>query len=150
MTFPSSGWFGPTIEDMYLNDAAVDILADAFRVALFTNAITTPNFDTNTAYGVAPWNANEVPNGSGYTTGGVLLANKAFTLGAPAATQYKWDADDVSWLAATFTARGALIYDDTVSDLGFVAVTFGADLSVTAGTFAVAWHSDGIANGDFA
>lgn len=151
MTFPASGWFGPTIEDMYLNDSAVDLLADTVRVALFLNSMTTPDYDTNTAYGIAPWSgAAEVANGSGYTTGGVVLANKTFALASPSDGLYKYDGDDVQWLASTFTARGCLIYDDTTADLGIAGITFGADLAVTAGTFAIAWAAAGILTGSYA
>ena len=74
MAFPSSNWFRKLIEDALENTAAIDLNADTMKCALFTDSITgTFNFDTNTAYNVSPWNANEV-SGTGYTAGGATLA----------------------------------------------------------------------------
>ena len=52
--------------------------------------------------------ANEIA-GAGYVAGGGTLAGKAITQGAST----KWDATDLEWAAATFTAHHAVIYDDT-------------------------------------
>ena len=68
MTFTASGFFYLTWRDVLMNDTAVDFVADSIKVALFTNAMTTPNYDTNTAYAAAPWNANEVGTPSGGIT----------------------------------------------------------------------------------
>lgn len=150
----ASGGFGLTLRDILQNDTAIDLPVDVIKGALFTNT-PTPNFDTNTAYGAAPFNANEVPNGSGYTTGGAALANDAITVASPSATMLKYDADDLAWVAATFASvRGVLLYDDTIAaptaDPAIVAVTFGADFSVTAGTFTVQWNANGIFTIDYA
>lgn len=151
----ASGGFGLTLRDILQNDTAIDLPVDVIKAALFTNTITTPNFDTNTAYAAAPFNANEIPNGSGYTTGGAALVNDAITVGSPSATMLKYDADDTAWAAATFAnVRGCLIYDDTITtptaDPGIVAVTFGADFSVTGGTFTIQWNANGIFTIDYA
>lgn len=142
MTFTASGIFYPTLRDVLQNDTAVDLTADSLKAALFTNSLATPNFDTNTAYGVAPWNANEVTS-AGYTAGGLALTTKVITV--EAGSKLTFDADDLVWSGVTFTARGCLIYDDTiatpVAKPAIVAVTFGADFPVTAGTFTVAWNA---------
>ena len=51
--------------------------ADAFKVALFkANASITGTYDaTTTNYSNVTGNSDELPNGSGYTTGGYALTN---------------------------------------------------------------------------
>lgn len=154
MAFSASGGFGLTLRDILKNTTAVDLDSDTIRAALFNNTLTTPNYDTNTAYGAAPFNANEI-TGTGYTAGGAALASPTVTAAAPVATQLAFDANDVAWTTATFSGvRGVLVYDDTittpVADPGIVAITFGADFSVTAGTFTIVWNANGIFTLDYA
>jgi len=142
MTFTASGFFYLTMRDILQNDTAVDYVADSIKVALFTNAMTTPNYDTNTAYAAAPWNANEV----GTPSGGIALASQAFTV---TTGTLKFDANDTAWGSQTITnARGCLIYDDTiaapVAKPALLGVTFGADFSVTSGVLTIVWDSAGI------
>lgn len=141
MAFPSSNWFRKLIEDALENTAAIDLNADTMKCALFTDSITgTFNFDTNTAYNVSPWNANEV-SGTGYTAGGATLATPGVAISSGVLA---FDAADASWTTSTITARGGLVYDDTTADAALAAVNFGADFSSTAGTFTVQWHASGI------
>lgn len=150
MAFASSGAFGLTLKDVFQNDTAADWPADTFKIALFTNSITSPNFDTNTAYGAAPFDANEVPNGSGYTTGGAALTTPTLTVSSGVLV---WDAVDSSWTSASFTARGGLIYDDTITtptaDPALFAIAFGQDYTATNGTFLVTYDATGIARLDY-
>lgn len=143
--FANSGGFGLTLRDIFQNDTSFDWLADTFKAAMFTNSITTPDFDTNTAYGVAPFNANQV-SGTGYTAGGAALTSPTLTI-SPAGTSM-FDSADVDWTTSTITnARGVLLYDDTtttpVADPAWLAVTFGADYSTTAGLFRIQVPSTG-------
>jgi hypothetical protein len=142
MTFTASGFFYLTWRDILMNDTAVDQAADSIKVALFTNSITTPNYDTNTAYAAAPFNANEV----GTPSGGIALGSPAFSV---TTGTLKYDATDTAWGSQTITnARGCLIYDDTiatpVSKPAILGVTFGADFSVTSGVLTIVWDAAGI------
>ncbi|MEU6725501.1 hypothetical protein ABZ917_17480 [Nonomuraea wenchangensis] len=121
---------------------ALDLDLETHKVALFTNSLTTPNFTTDTAYGVSPYNANEV-SGTGYTSGGALLTGTTFTGASGVAT---FDASDVSWTSSTITgARGALIYADALAgNNAIVMVNLGADYSTSAGTLAITWSASGI------
>ena len=84
--------------------------------------------------------ANEI-SGTGYTAGGAALASKAVTQGAST----KWDAADVEWTTATFTAYHAVIYDDDLASDDLIAsIDFGGAKSVSAGTFKIQWHVNGI------
>lgn len=84
--------------------------------------------------------ANEI-SGTGYTAGGAALASKAVTQGAST----KWDAADVEWTGATFTAYHAVIYDDDLASDDLIAsIDFGGAKPVSAGTFKIQWHVNGI------
>jgi hypothetical protein len=124
-------------------DTIIDyVTTDAIKGALFTNSIT-PNFSTDTAYTSAPYTSNEVPNGSGYTTGGVTLASKTLTESPTGSLMY--DAADSAWTSSTFSGvRCQLIYDSTVSSLCLCLINFGADFAVTAGTFTVQYAATGL------
>lgn len=141
MTFTASGIFYLSFKDMFNNDSAIDWTADSVKVALFTNSVTTPNYDTNTAYNAAPFNANEV----GSPSGGIALASQAWTI----SSGMKFDAADTAWGSQTLSnARGALIYDDTIATPtakpALVGVTFGADYSTTSGVLTIVWNASGI------
>jgi len=76
--------------------------------------------------------ANEVV-GTGYTAGGNVLTG--VTVLTSGTTAYL-DFDDVVWNPAGFTARGALIYNTSLSDLAVAVLDFGADKTTTT-TFTV-------------
>lgn len=61
--------------------------------------------------------------GSGYTAGGVILANVVITTSGTTA-YLSFDAPE--WDPAEFSARGALIYDATDSDSAVAVLDFGA------------------------
>jgi len=102
---------------------------DSFKIALYTSSATLDA--TTTAYTAS----NEVANGNGYTTAGETLTNVTPT--SSSTTAYT-DFADVTWTTASFTARGALIYNDTASgDPAVCVLDFGADYTATNGDFTV-------------
>jgi hypothetical protein len=48
-----------------------------------------------------------------------------------------FDSDNPEWTSASFTARGALIYNDTDGDRAIAVLDFGGDFTVSSGTFRV-------------
>jgi hypothetical protein len=118
-----------------LMNKEVDLEADTIKVALYNNSHTFTA--TDTAYTTT----NELATAGNYTQGGAALAGKAVTEGATT----KWDATDLSWSSATFTAYYAVIYDDTLvgNDL-ICCIDFGGAKTVTSGTFTLQWSVDGI------
>lgn len=111
-----------------LFEAVHDFTSHTFKIALYSSSATL-NQDT-TAYS----SSNEV-SGTGYTAGGATL-----TVVAPAVvgTTALVDFDDVTWSSATITARGALIYNSTVSGNPAVMVlNFGSDIVKSAQDFVV-------------
>ena len=89
--------------------------------------------------------ANELSSsGTGYTSGGETLANQLVTQD-DTNDLAKFDADDVQWLTATFTAFHAVIYDDTLAGDDLIgSIDFGGAKTVTGGTFTIAWNANGI------
>lgn len=77
----------------------IDLDTDTIKVALVTSSYTP-----STAHDEwADVSANEVSTGSGYTPGGVTLAN-------PVKTNSTIDYDDVTWTSLTKTFRYAVCY----------------------------------------
>ena len=82
-----------------------------------------------------PTNTYEVTTtGSGYTSGGNTLTNIDPTLATDTAI---CDFSDTNWTSASFTARGCLIYNSTNANKSVCAINFGADKTVTTGTFTI-------------
>ena len=104
--------------------------AGTFKIALYTGAAT---LDATTG---AYTGVNEVPNGSGYTTGGQnLTVTTAPTVGATGGTTAYISFANVSWTGA-ITARGALIYQSGGTNPSVCVLDFGSDKTSTT-TFQV-------------
>ena len=101
---------------------------DSFKLALYTSSATLDA--STTAYSVT----NEA-SGAGYSAGGGALTNVTpTTSGTTAFTDF----DDLTFSAATITARGALIYNDTAAgDPAVVVLDFGSDKTSTSGDFTI-------------
>lgn len=133
----ASGGFGLWVRDSFNRTRSFDLDADTLRNILVTNTYT-PNFTTHDEYADV---TNEV-TGTGYTATGVVLAS---VTSAVATGVYTLDAADSSWTTASFTARGRVVYDDTITGDGLVlATTFGADYTVTVGTFTQTENASGL------
>jgi hypothetical protein len=126
--------------------------SDTVNVALY-NTTATPDQDAavgSTGYNTGVWiTGNEVTDATNWVAGGRPLTGKTFTNAAAATPMF--DAADLAGggnvtLAGVF---GCLVYDNTIS-AGTVAKQgvsfhyFGGSQGVTAGTFTVIWHANGI------
>ena len=82
---------------------------NTFKIALYTSSASLGA--GTTAYSTS----NEISNtsGSAYTAGGATLTSVTPTTSGTTAV---CDFADVSYFSASFTANGALIYNDTQSD----------------------------------
>src|SRR5512139_2039189 len=103
MAITASGLYVATFVDVLdTTQLAIDLDLETHKGVLFTNSIT-PNFTTDTAYGVTPYDANEV-TGTNWAAGGVALTGTTFTGASGTAT---FDASDVSVASTTISnARG--------------------------------------------
>jgi hypothetical protein len=146
MAITGSGVFGLTLRDGLKGTIVLDLDLTTHKVAMFTNTVTN-NFDTDTAYGVSPWNANEVA-GTGYTAGGMLLATPTFAI---ASSLLVWDAPDIAWTTSTITnARCALLYADALAGNNAIALLdFGSNFSTVADTFNLHFNTAGIVIFDY-
>ncbi len=110
---------------------------DTFNIALFKTSLSGTYDSTTTNYTQVTGNSDEVPNGSGYTTGGVAMTNVSPTTSST--TAYVDFTPDPSWTSATFSTTGAMIYN--ASRRGPIATRavsvhdFAGTQSVSAGTF---------------
>lgn len=127
--------------------------SDTVKVALYDNDITPDKdaADTAFSYNTGQWviTGNEVSDGTNWDAGGEPLASKTFT--TPSTGVFMFDAADTSQGGASCTLAnvyGCLVYNDTVTagpaDPGITYHYFGGAQSVTAGTFTVVWHANGL------
>jgi len=103
---------------------------DTFKIALFTS-------DASLGAGTTAYStSNEITNSSGtaYTAGGATLTSVTPTTSGTTAI---CDFSDVSYTSASFTANGALIYNDDQSDKAVAVIAFGGDKTVSSGTFTI-------------
>jgi len=111
-----------------------------FQLALYTNSATF------TAATTAYTTSNEISNtaGSAYSAkGNTLTRVDPSTSGTTALTDFA----DSSWSSASFTARGALIFNDSASgDPTVLVLDFGADKTASNGTFSVVFPTADASN----
>tara|TARA_R110002033_G_scaffold13385_1_gene39939 strand:- start:278 stop:712 length:435 start_codon:yes stop_codon:yes gene_type:complete len=110
---------------------------NTFRMALYTDSASF------TAATTAYTSSNEI-SGTNYVAKGNSLTRVDPTTSST--TAYT-DFADTSWSTATFSAMGAMIYNDSHSgDASVVILDFGALKTATAGTFTVAFPAADASN----
>ena len=103
---------------------------NTFQIALYTDSASF------TAATTAYTTTNEI-SGTNYSAKGNTLTRVDPTTSST--TAYT-DFADTSWSTATFSAMGAMIFNDTASgDPSVVILDFGALKTATAGTFTIAF-----------
>lgn len=105
------------------------LATDTIKLALFTSSASLGA--GTTAYSTS----NEV-SGTGYTAGGVTLTS---TTVSTSGTTAFFDAADPEFTSASFTARGALIYNSSNSNKAIAVLDFGSDKVSTNGTFTISF-----------
>jgi hypothetical protein len=104
--------------------AGQNLATDTLRMALYTafsdiGSLTTVYTTTNEVVG------------TGYVAGGELITGATISTDGNTGTVYV-DFADVSWPGASFTARGALIYNVTRSNKSIAVLDFGSDKTFSA------------------
>ena len=109
---------------------------NTFKIALGKAAslITGTYGAATTNYSNLTGNSDELPNGSGYTTGGNTLTSVTPVADGTTAV---CDFNDTTWSAATFTTSGAIIYNSSASNAACAVLSFGGDQSVSSGDFTI-------------
>jgi hypothetical protein len=105
----------------------IDLDSDVIKIALYISEATLDA--ATTVYS----STNEV-SGSGYSAGGNVLTGA--TIGTSGTTAFV-SFTNTFWSSATFTARGALIYDSSKGNRAIAVLNFGADKTVVNQTFTI-------------
>ena len=106
---------------------------DTFKIALYTDAASI-------GAATAAYTTSGEVVGTGYTAGGNTLTVSVSpttgtnTQGVPTAF---WSFASTQWTNASFTARGALIYNSTESNKSVAVLDFGVNKTVSDDTFQV-------------
>jgi hypothetical protein len=126
-----TGNFMPTSFKVQLLNGLQNFSANTFKIALYTSSAT---LDANTtAYSTS----NEVATGGNYVAGGNTLSVSTTPTDGGSGTTAYIDFADTTWSAATITARGALIYNNSQANSAVAVLDFGSDKTSTDGDFTV-------------
>ena len=110
---------------------------DTFKIALYTDSASF------TASTTAYTTSNEI-SGTNYSAKGNSLTRVDPTTSST--TAYT-DFADTSWSTATFSAMGAMIFNDSASgDPSVIILDFGALKTATAGTFTITFPAADASN----
>jgi len=129
---------------LYSSDSAsLSKSTTVFTAAANNNAVPTDTLE------VSDKTTNLGSTATGYTGGGKTLTVTATPVLSGDVACVKFN--DISWTSATFTARGCLLYNSTnisgYNNLRSVfAINFGADKTVTSGTFTVQFPAQTASN----
>lgn len=105
-----------------------NLSSDTLKMALYTAFVTLG--PSTTAYSTT----NEV-TGTGYTAGGVTMSGVTISTSTDGVVYINFD--NVVWSNASFTVRGALIYNTSQSNASVAVLDFGADKTCSNQTFTV-------------
>jgi len=101
---------------------------DKFKLALYTAGATLTSATTSYT------TSNEVSPSGQYSAGGGALVNAGTSITAGVA---RADFDNLSFTGVTLTARGALIYNTSLTNAAVAVLDFGSDKTATSGTFTI-------------
>ena len=96
---------------------------NTFNIALFT---ANANLSASTTQYVSGM-VGELPTGSGYTQGGQQLTISVNPTSSANSTTAYWSFNNVLWSPASFTCRGAMIYNASQSNASVCILDFGSD-----------------------
>lgn len=113
-----------------------DLDTDSIKIALYVSAAT---LDASTTV----YSSTNETTGTGYTAGGNTLSGATISLSGSTAIV---DFSDTSWTTATFTARGALIYNSSKANRAIAVLDFGSDRSCSASTFTIQFPTPDASN----
>jgi hypothetical protein len=99
-----------------------------FKLALYTAGATLTSATTSYT------TSQEVSASGQYTAGGGALVNAGTSITAGVA---RVDFDNLSFTGVTLTARGALIYNTSLTNAAVAVLDFGSDKTATSGTFTI-------------
>ena len=106
-----------------------DFLVDVLKIALYTSAADLGPYTT-------AYSATDEVSGNGYTAGGEILVNVTVNVSQTLNVAYV-SFDNPTWLASTFTTRGALIYNASKSNKSIAVINFGSNQTTLSQNFQI-------------
>lgn len=122
-------------------EGVIDLTNDTIKCILVTSSYS-PDKDAHLDRADV---TNEV-SGQGYTSGGEELTDKSFTQDDDN-DRGEFDAADITWSSAIFTARAAVLYKSTgvaANDTLIAFIDFEDDYIATEEDFTIQWDTEGI------
>lgn len=110
---------------------------DTFKLALIKAGHAGTYGAASTNYSDITGNGDEA-SGTGYTTGGATLTSVTPVLDGTVAV---CDFADVTWSGASFSARGAMVYNSSKGNKACAVLDFGENITVSSGNFVVTFPS---------
>ena len=111
-----------------------DLIDDTIKIALF-------NANADLSASTTVYSTNQEVTGTGYTAGGNTLTGA--TVRSSGTTAYV-SFDNTSWSSASFTSRGALIYNSSKANRSVAVLNFGSDKIVANGTLTIEFPSNDV------
>jgi hypothetical protein len=144
----TSGWTTQFKVDLAKAVHNFTAAAHVFKLALLKPESNGPlGYSIATNYGAATTDydnvgTDEVPNGSGYTTGGWTGSLTNVTPTSTGTTAFWSWTGNPQWTTATFDTGGAVIYNSSAGNLIVAVVSWGGIRSLSAGTGTVTWPTN--------
>ena len=111
-----------------------DLIDDTIKIALF-------NANADLLASTTAYSTNQEVTGTGYTAGGNTLTGA--TVRSSGTTAYV-SFDNTTWSGASFTCRGALIYNSSKADRSVAILNFGSDKIVANGTLTIEFPNNDV------
>ena len=111
-----------------------DLIDDTIKIALF-------NANADLSASTTVYSTNQEVTGTGYTAGGNTLTGA--TVRSSGTTAYV-SFDNTSWSSASFTCRGALIYNSSKANRSVAILNFGSDKIVANGTLTIEFPTNDV------
>jgi hypothetical protein len=111
-----------------------DLIDDTIKIALF-------NANADLSASTTAYSTSQEVTGTGYTAGGNTLTGA--TVRSSGTTAYV-SFDNTSWSSASFTCRGALIYNSSKANRSIAVLNFGSDKIVANGTLTIEFPSNDV------
>ncbi len=111
-----------------------DLIDDTIKIALF-------NANADLSASTTAYSTNQEVTGTGYTAGGNTLTGATVrSSGTTAFVSF----DNTTWSGASFTCRGALIYNSSKADRSVAILNFGSDKIVANGTLTIEFPNNDV------
>lgn len=118
---------------------------NVYKVALGIAAPAGTYGAATTNYSNLTGNSDEVPNGSGYTTGGFAWTAAQNITPSTSGTGAFWQwSVNPNWTSASFSTGGCIIYNSSSTNKAVYVGSFGGTQTVTAGTLTLVQPTNGV------